>query len=58
MQRYLKKEGEYLLRTKEVDGGLQFVVSVRNPKECIHLAISYKDGAGWTVESEPAVSIH
>ncbi|VDM49404.1 unnamed protein product [Toxocara canis] len=44
---YLKKEGDFVVRTSEKGGALEFVVSVRGLTKCAHYTVYYEDDAGW-----------
>ncbi|VDK45190.1 unnamed protein product [Anisakis simplex] len=44
---YLKKEGDFAVRTSEKGGTLEFVVSVRGASTCAHFTVFYEDNAGW-----------
>ncbi|VDM96456.1 unnamed protein product [Thelazia callipaeda] len=58
VERYLKKEGQYLVRTQEKNGRLEFVLSVRGKNECAHLTITYEEGVGWAINAKLRKAFH
>uniref|UniRef100_A0AAF5PNR3 Tyrosine-protein kinase n=2 Tax=Wuchereria bancrofti TaxID=6293 RepID=A0AAF5PNR3_WUCBA len=56
VERFLKKESEYLVHTEEKDNCLRFVLSVRSKKQCHHYTLINKDKLGWTLDAEPKIT--
>ncbi|EFO18396.1 hypothetical protein LOAG_10100 [Loa loa] len=50
VERFLKKEGEYLVYADEKSGCLKFILCVRSKKGCDHFTLTNDDNARWILD--------